>query len=200
MKTIICISRQFASGGLEIGEVLAERLGIPLYDNEIIDKCVERTGINKELVHSHDEKASASLLYSIAMGYLGNHYIEAPGDMVFRAQADVIRDFAEKGACIIVGRCAGEVLRDYPDCKRIFVYADEDFRQDRATTQYGCKAEKVKKILRDKDRERASYYTRYADHPWDSIHSFDLAVNTSCCGIEGAVSVISAFIESCEGR
>ncbi|MCH5265440.1 MAG: cytidylate kinase-like family protein [Lachnospiraceae bacterium] len=198
MKTIICISRQFASGGLEIGKILAERLDIPLYDSEIIDECVVKTGMNKELVHSHDEKASASLLYSIAMGYLGNHYIEAPGDAVFRAQAEAIRGFAEKGACIIVGRCAGEVLRDIPDCKRIFVYADGDFRQNRATTQYGCEQGKVKKILRDKDRERASYYTRYADYPWDSIQSFDLAINTACCGIEGAVSVISAFVECCE--
>lgn len=197
MNTIICISRQFASGGLEVGKILSERLGIPLYDSEIIDECVEKTGINKNLVHSHDEKANASLLYSIAMGYFGNHYIEAPGDTVFQAQADAIRGFAEKGACIIVGRCAGEVLRDNPDCKRIFIYADEDFRKDRATTQYGCEPGKVKKILRDKDRERASYYTRYADHPWDSIHSFDLAVNTASCGIEGAVSVISTFIEHC---
>ena len=196
MNTIICISRQFASGGLEIGKILAEKLNIPLYDSEIIDECVEKAGINKELVHSYDEKANASLLYSIAMGYLGNHHLEAPGDTVFRVQADAIQSFAQKGACIIVGRCAGEILRDNPNCKRIFIYADADFRQKRATTEYGCEQGKVKKILRDKDRERAAYYTRYADYPWDSIQSFDLAINTASCGIEGAVSVISAFIES----
>lgn len=198
MKTIICINRQFGSGGHEIGERLAKKYDIPFYDSAIINECVKKTGIKEELIHSHDEKARASLLYSIAMGYFGNHYLEAPGDMVFKAQSDVIRSFAEKGSCIIIGRCAGEILRDDTNARRIFIYADTDFRQKRIVSEYGYKPENAKRILQQKDRERASYYTRYADYQWGSIESFDLAVSTSCCGIDGAVNTISAYIQQCE--
>ena len=107
MNTVICISRQFASGGHEIGNILSMRFNIPLHDSEIIAECVKKHGINKELIHSHDEKASESLLHSIAMGYFGNHFIETPGDTVFQAQADVIRDFAQKGPASSLGAVAG---------------------------------------------------------------------------------------------
>lgn len=159
---------------------------------------MKRTGIKEELIHSHDEKARASLLYSIAMGALGNHYVEAPGDQVFRAQAEVIRGFAQEGPCVIMGRCAGEILRDLPNCRRIFIYASDEFRRKRAIARYGCAPEETRKILRQKDRERAAYHIRYADGQWDSIDCFDLAVSTSRCGIDGAASTISAYIEQCE--
>ena len=200
MNTVICISRQFASGGHEIGNILSMKFNIPLHDSEIIAECVKKHGINKELIHSHDEKASESLLHSIAMGYFGNHFIEAPGDTVFQAQADVIRDFAQKGPCIIIGRCGGEILRDFPNCRRVFIYADTDFRQKRAIERYGCDPKEVRNILRQKDRERTAYYTRYADNQWGTINSFDLAISTSSCGIDGAVNVISAYVEQCENR
>lgn len=198
MNTVICISRQFASGGHEIGGILSKKYGIPLYDGEIIKECVKKTGINEELVRSNDENAKNSLLYSIAMGYFGNHHLEVPGDRVFQAQAEIIRSFAKKGPCIIIGRCAGEILRDLPNARRIFIYADMDFRQKRSMSEYGYDPEKAKRILQQKDRERAMYHARYADDRWDSIDSFDLAVSTSRCGIDGTVNVISAYIGQCE--
>lgn len=200
MKTIICINRQFGSGGHEVGEILSKKFGIPFYDSAIITECVKKTGIKEELIQSNDEKARASLLYSIAMGYFGNHYIEAPGDTVFKAQADVIQGFAQNGPCVIIGRCAGEILRDDPNARRIFIYADTDFRKKRIVSQYGYEPKKAGQILQQKDRERAAYHTRYADDRWDSINSFDLAISTSQCGIDGAVNTISAYIEQCENN
>ena len=202
MNTVICISRQFASGGHKVGEILSKKFNIPLYNSTIITECVKKSDINEALIESHDESAKHSLLYSIAMGYFGNHYIEAPGDTVFNAQADVIRGFAEKGACIIIGLCAGEILADYPpdnlNVRSIFIYADMDFRQKRAMGRFECDAEKAKRILKQKDRERAAYHARYTDDKWGTISNYDLAVSTSSCGINGAVEVISTFIEQCE--
>lgn len=134
------------------------------------------------------------------MGYSGNHFTEAPGDTVFQAQADVIRDFAHKVPCIIIGRCGGEILRELSNCRRIFIYANTDFQQKRAIERYGCSPKAVRNILRQKDRERTAYYIRYADNQWGIINSFDLAVSASCCGIDGAVNVISAYIEQCKDR
>lgn len=198
MNTVICISRQFASGGHEVGELLSKKFNIPFYDSKIITECVKKSGINETLIESHDENARQSLLYSIAMGYFGNHHLEAPGDAVFKAQSDVIRGFAEKGTCVIIGRCAGEILADVPGVQSIFIYANADFRQKRVMERLEFNAEKAKKYLKQKDRERAAYHARYFDDQWGMIGNYDLAVSTSSCGINGAVEVISAFIEQCE--
>lgn len=205
MNQVICISRQVASGGHEIGQRLAEELQIPMYDSEIIAECVKKTGLVKTLIQNHDERARDSLLYSIVMGcyphqHVGSAYMEAPGDRVFQAQTEVIRDFAEKGPCVMIGRCAGEILHDNPKCCRVFIYAGMDFRRERAVERYGYDPRKAEHLLRQKDRERASYYMHYANCQWGSRESFDLAVDSSKCGVDGAVKTIIAFAESRSGN
>lgn len=201
MNTILCISRQFASGGHEIGEQLAKMYHIPFYDSEIITASVKKTGLDENLIRSSDETAVHSLIYSMAMGRymnMGSPYIEAPGDKVFRAQADVIQEFAEKGPCVIVGRCSGEILRDNPNCRSIYIYADKDFRAKRAVEQYGCLPKDIDSLLQLKDKERKAYHTRYANTKWGSTDSFDLAIDSSRCGILGAVKTIAAYVENLE--
>lgn len=199
MNTVICISRQFASGGHEIGEQLAKLYGIPFYDSEIITQSVKKTGLDENLIRSSDESATHSLIYSMAMGRymnMGSPYIEAPGDKVFRVQTEVIKEFAEKGPCVIVGRCSGEILREQPNSRRIFIYADLDFRVKRAVEQYGFPLENIQELLQARDKERKAYNTRYTSSKWGATDSFDLAISSSRCGISGAVKTIAAYVES----
>ena len=198
MKKIICISRQFASGGHEVGKRLAKRCGIPFYDSEIITESVKKAGISEEVIRNHDEASSNSLIYSIAMGHymkLGGRYVEGPGDQVFRVQSEVIRDLAAAGSCVIVGRCAGEILLDEPGCYRIFIHADDAFRAKRAVERYGCQGDTVVELLKQRDRERRAYHTRYTNIPWGETSSYDLSINTSRVEIGKAVETILAFIE-----
>lgn len=201
MNTILCISRQFASGGHEIGKRIAELYEVPFYDSEIITESVKKTGLDEDLIRNSDETATNSLIYSIAMSSfmnMGTPFIEAPGDKVFQIQANIIREFAEHGPCVIVGRCAGEILRGNPDCRRIFIYADQELRVRRAVELYGFPANNMEERLRLKDRERSAYHTRYTTSKWGSSDSFDLAMNTSRCGIPGAVKTIEAYVDHLE--
>ena len=199
MSKIICISRQYASGGREIGQKIAQHYKIPFYDSWSITEGVKKAGFSEKLIHSLDEKATDSFLYSIAMGYfsrIGTAYDEAPGDKIFKAQASVIRGFAEKGSCVIVGRCAESILQNVEGCHRIFIYAKKDFREKRAIKEYGEPAQNIGAVLKKKDRERAAYHTRYSDTGWGTLENFDLAVDSSSCGIEGSVNTIIAYLNS----
>lgn len=197
MNKIICISRQYASGGHEIGELLAEKYAVPLYDKQIIAESVKASGLNTELIESHDENLKSGLLYSIAMGQLASlrpPYISPPGDKVYQAQAQVIRRFAENDPCVIIGRSAGEILRDMPDSVRIFIYANDEFRIWRAIHDYGCAEKDCGEILRQMDRQRAAHFNHYNNRRWGMIESFDLAVDSSRIGILGAVQVIDTYL------
>lgn len=201
MNTIVCISRQFASGGHEIGEQIAKIYNVPFYDSKIITESVKKTGLDETFIRNSDETATHSLIYSIAMGRymnMGIPYIEAPGDKVFRVQAEVMQEFVKKGPCVIVGRCAGEVLHDHKNSRRIFIYADKEFRATRAVERYGCSPENIDGLLQLKDRERKAYHTRYTNCKWGALDSFDLAINTSRCGITGAVKTIAEYLNNLE--
>ena len=142
MNKIICISRQYASGGHEIGRQLSQYYGIPIYDKEIIAESMKSSGLSRELIENNDENAANSLIYAMAIGQFSNFItptVAPPGDKVYQAQSKVIRELAENGSCIFIGRCAGEILRDNPNSVRIFIYANDEFRIDRAIRYYGCK-------------------------------------------------------------
>ncbi len=199
MNKIICISRQYASGGHEIGRQLSQYYGIPIYDKEIITESMKASGLSREFIESNDENARNSIVYSIAMGTLSNlatPYIAPPADKVFQAQSDVIRKLAESGSCVIIGRCAGEILRNCSNVVRIFVYADKGFRLNRAIQYYGCNKNTVIDVLHKKDIQRATHFNRYNHCRWGTIDSFDLAIDSSKCDISGAVHTIKAYLDS----
>ena len=129
-KTIITIARQYGSGGREIGEKVAKRLGIPFYNKDLITLAAKQSGMSPEIFEKADEKATNSLLYSLMMGnYTFGSQITPMdnlpiNDKLFLAQSQIIREAAEKGPCVIVGRCADYVLRENKNCLHVFIYAD----------------------------------------------------------------------------
>ena len=169
MNTIITISRQFGSGGREIGKQLSERYNIPYYDKELIALAAKQSGYSEEVFAKADERATNSLLYSLLMGsYNMGGRIAAYNDMpindkLFLIQADIIKEAAQKGPCVIVGRCGDYVLRDFENVSHVFIYADKACRIEHSVKLHGMEPENAPDILTKKDKQRADYYKRRSD-------------------------------------
>ena len=157
---IITISRQFGSGGRTIGKETAAKLGIPCYDQELIERIAVESGFSEEFVSQRGEDAShANWLASALSGRDFNG--RSTQDDLWIAQRKVILNLAEQGPCVIVGRCADYILKDKADCLTAFIHADLEKRAERIVRQYGERAETPEKRLRDKDKRRAAYYQFY---------------------------------------
>ncbi len=199
-KIVITIGRQFGSGGRYVGRLLAEKLGIPFYDKELLSEAAKDSGICEEIFEEHDEKPTRSLLFSLVTGMqqhmnTGAYYMDMPlNHKIFLAQFDAIRRIAGEGSCVIVGRCADYVLRDDPDAIAVFVKADMPSKIDRAVKYYGIDADKAEERIRKADKQRASYYNYYATATWGDVNNYDLVVDTGALGVEGAVKLIEHFI------
>ena len=210
-NTIITIGRQYGSGGKAIGEQLSKELGIPFYDKELIALAAEKKkghhGHEKtDLLKEVDERASNSLLYSLSTGMVNLHTGTGPtlynlpmNDRLFIVQADLIKQFAKEGPCVIVGRCADYILRENPDLVRVFIHAELEKRIQRATTEYGISPEKAEDTVHKIDKKRASYYNYYSSRKWGHLENYDLCINSGLIGIDGAVKLIRQFVELKEG-
>ena len=201
-KIIITIARQYGSGGREIGEKVAARLGIPLYDKEIIKEATSRGNIDEVAAKTADEASASSLLYTLAMGsnILGTTmsfgYKMPLNDKLFILQSDIIKEYAKAGSCIVIGRCGDYVLRDEKKLLRIFVYGDLDHRRERVMQRHPeVKQNQVVDIISKTDKRRASYYNFYTGNKWGKYDNYDLALNSSTLGIDGTVDVIVAYVE-----
>lgn len=199
-RIIITISRQFGSGGRNIGRKLAKALDIPFYDQELIDEGARESGINPEMVKDLEETPTNSLLYSIATSsFLGGHFsptVELPiTDRLFLAQSDVIRKFAEKGSCVIVGRAANYILREDPDVLNIFIHRDQDERINQVSKLYDLTYKKAADMVRKIDKQRGSYYSYYTDRNWGLAENYDLCLNSGLLGEDNCVALIRDFIE-----
>ena len=198
---VITIGRQFGSGGRYVGRLLAEKLGVPFYDKELLSEAAKTSGICEEILEEHDEKPTRSLLFSLVTGVQshmssGAFYMDMPlNHKIFLAQFDAIRRIAEEGPCVIVGRCADYVLRENPDAVSVFVKADMASKVDRAVKYYGIEADKAEDSIRKADKQRASYYNYYATATWGDVDNYDLVVDTGVLGVEGAVELIAKFLE-----
>ena len=206
MNTIITISRQFGSGGREIGKQLSERYNIPYYDKELIALAAKQSGYSEEVFAKADERATNSLLYSLLMGsYNMGGRIAAYNDMpindkLFLIQADIIKEAAQKGPCVIVGRCGDYVLRDFENVFHVFIYADKASRIEHSVKLHGMEPEKAPDILTKKDKQRANYYNFYSNKKWADMNNYDLVVNSSLFGIDGSIDVIKAALEIAEKK
>lgn len=199
-NTIITIGRQFGSGGHEIGELLAKKLGIPFYDRNLVKMAAEELHITEEQAELEDEKKLMSIVsnYNLAMGgyndFMANAEFYAPvGRDLYAVQSAIIKKLAQKGSCVIVGRCADYVLKDYPGCINVFICASKEDRKNRVMDKYHLlerkAAEKMKKI----DRERKYYYETYSGKEWGSIQSHQILMNSSLLGKEKIVEYLAAL-------
>ena len=196
---IITIGRQSGSGGKEIGQKVAEKLGVKCYDKELLALAAKESGLCEELFQSHDEKPTKSFLYSLVMdsysfGYTSSGYMDMPiNHKIFLAQFEAIKALADREPCVIVGRCADYALEDYPNRVSIFVTGDDKAKIKRLAERNNVTEAKAKEIMMKTDKERSSYYNYYSSKKWGDVRSYNLCVNSSVLGIEGTVDLIIYF-------
>lgn len=198
---IITIGRQYGSGGLEIGQKLAEELGVNLYDREMLKRAAKESGLCEELFEAHDEKSTNSFLYSLVMdtyslGYSATGYVDMPiNHKVFLAQFDTIKKIADEGPCVMVGRCADYALEDYKNVINVFIYANMEQRIRRIAQKYDLTDAKAKDVIQKADKKRASYYNYYTNKEWGDAKGYDLCLNSGKLGIYGTVKAIMEYIK-----
>lgn len=200
MNTIITIGRQFGSAGREIGQKIAADFGIKCYDKELLDRAAKDSGMCQEIFENHDEKPTNSFLYSLvmdtySMGYSPAAYAEMPlNHKIFLAQFNAIKDIADEGPCVLVGRCADYALAEYKNRVSVFIYGNMDSRIRRIASKYDLTDAKARDLIQKTDKKRSSYYNYYTSKKWGEASSYDLCVNSSICGIEGTVKLIEEFV------
>lgn len=193
---VITIGRQCGSGGRRIGETIAERLGVKCYDKELLTLAAKNSGLCEELFETHDEKPTSSFLYSLvmdtySMGYSNSAYLDMPlNHKIFLAQFDTIKKLAEEESCVMVGRCADYALAEYPNVVNVFITGNDEDRIAYLTERYQVDPTKAKDIMVKTDKKRASYYNYYSSKKWGDSRSYDLCINSSAVGIDGAVDII----------
>lgn len=198
---IIVLNREYGSGGKEIGEKLGKRLGIRVYDDDIAELAAQYSGIRRDYFEKVDEKPTDSFLYMLAMNTLSMNSSINPfdntlsSDKLFNKQAEVIKDIAQKDDCIIIGRCAGYILRDEPRCVKIYLSADKAFRAKRIMASDHVDEKEAMKKIHAMDKKRDSYFGYYAGQDWKACHTYDLSICTSSLGIDKAVDLICQYID-----
>lgn len=197
-KKIITISREFGSGGRTIGHLVAEKLGIPFYDKELVDHIALESGFAPHYVEEHGEHAPSGSFFSYAFAHQGVPGIMnglSTADFLWNVQCSVILQLAEKGPCVIVGRNADYILKDRTDCLHVFVHADKDFRADRIVRLYGESEKSPETRLQEKDKRRRVNYHHYTGRTWGAANNYDLCLNSSALGVENCADIILSVIE-----
>ncbi len=191
-KRIITISRQFGSGGRTIGKTLAEKLSIPCYDSELIEKLAEKSGFAKEYVAEYGEYTAHGnwLFNAFSAGSSANY--ESNQDYLWNIQRKIILDIGEREDCVIVGRCADYILSDTADCLKVFIHSDTEKRAERIVQVYGESSETPEKRLKDKDKRRSAYYRFYTDLKWGDMKNYHISLNSGVLGIEKCVDIIAS--------
>lgn len=204
MSTVITIGRQFGSGGRDVGEAVAKHFGIPFYDKELVEMAAQKSNISHEALKEVDEHATNSFLYSLASGNYSLRGINAPiyyempiNDKLFIAQAEVIKEVAKQGSCVIVGRCADYVLEnENVDMLNVFIYAPVDYRAQRVMEAQDLKQSKARDKVLKTDKQRRTYYDYYTSRDWGVMTNYDLCINTEKLGISGAADMIIGCVQN----
>ena len=203
--TIICIGRQYGSGGREIGEKLAKHLNITCYDKLLIKQAAKEAGLSEETVEADDEQpiglatmvSGNTFADSITLGE--TFYSEK--EHVFDAERNVILEIAAKGPCVIIGRCAPAILREKGyDVLSVFAYAEKDDRANRIAQRNGIGTREAMHKAERVDRLRKRYFDFYAGTPWGEPESYDLMISSSYYGIDGAAAVLAAAFAAKEAE
>ncbi|MBE6606004.1 MAG: cytidylate kinase-like family protein [Ruminococcaceae bacterium] len=201
-NTVITIGRQYGSGGREIGKKISEILKIGYYDDELISLAAKNSGMSTDALSGVDEKATNSLLYTLAMGgslFGGNAALayEMPiNDKLYIAQSDIIKDLANREECVIIGRCADYVLKEIPGVINVFIYADIETRAARVAARRNITEAKAKDIIIKTDKQRANYYNYYTSRKWGRIENYDLCIDSGKTGPQKAAEIIAEYVKA----
>lgn len=194
---IITIGREYGTGGREIGKKLALRLGVTFYDRELITRAAKKSGFDEEMFEQLDRRATNSFLYSLTMfGTVGANGMSLT-DQLYLAQSNVIKELADMGPCVIVGRCADHVLREYPNRYDFFITGTMEDREKRLRTvgDYEITGKSIQASLEKMDKQRATYYNYYTGRIWGKSNHYDLCVNAGRLGVDGSVDLLMSYIE-----
>ena len=193
-KTIITISREFGSGGHFIGEEVAKRMNIPYYDKDIIFQIAEKTGYSESFIQEQSEYAPSKNLFAYA--FVGRDRTGSSlSDQVYAAQTQVIRDLAQKGSCVIIGRCANMILKDYSNVLRVFVYGDWDFRIREASKKLSGTTKDIEKFMQKDDKRKEDFCKRFMGVDWADMTKYNLCLDNGTLGYEKCVEEIESALE-----
>ncbi|MBQ1838125.1 MAG: cytidylate kinase family protein [Ruminococcus sp.] len=198
---IITITRQYGSGGHDIGKLLSEKLGIRFYDKELISLAAKESGMSPEVFAKADEKATSSLLYTLSTGlYTYGNGFSAMGDLpmndqLYILQHKIIKEKAEKENFVVVGRCADYILKEYDNVVRLFIYADLEVRAKRAVARHDIETSRARQAVAKADKNRANYYSFYSGQKWGAPENYDLCINSTKLSVEQAADMIMDYLK-----
>ena len=198
---IITIARQYGSGGRTVGEMLAKKLGIGYYDKDIIRMASEDSGIHETLFGRVDEYSSAKKPLFGKNGIYSGELISPQSkdftsdENLFNYQAKIIRELAGKESCVIVGRCADFVLKDYPNVMSVFIHADKDFCMERSLERNSMTRPEMERFIEKTDKYRGDFYRYYTGHQWEDARNYDLCLNSGKLGFEKCVEAIKGYMK-----
>ena len=192
-KKIITISREFGSGGRTIGHQVAEALGIPFYDKELVEQVALESGFAPKFVEEHGEHSPTGSIFSYAFAHQGVHGVMnglSTADFLWNIQCSVILQLAEQGPCVIVGRNADYILKDRPDVLHAFIHANKEYRAERIVRLYGESEKSPMARLNEKDKRRKVNYQHYTGRNWGQAHNYDICLDSSKVGIETCTEIL----------
>ena len=192
-KKIITISREFGSGGRTMGRKIAEKLGIPFYDKELVDQIAVESGFAPKFVEEHGEHSPSGSLFSYAFAPQGVPGIMnglSTADFLWNIQCNVILQLADKGPCVIVGRNADYILKDRPDALHVYVFADVPYRAERIVRLYGESEKSPEQRLAEKDKRRRVNYQHYTGRTWGMAQNYDLCLDTGVLGEDYCAEIV----------
>lgn len=184
---IITISREFGSGGRTIGKKAADQLGIPCYDADLIHKIAQESGFTEGYIREAGEYAPSGFLSS---AFADRFFGPTNEDYLWNIQYQIITELAEKGPCVIVGRCADYILQDKADCFKVFIHADMKYRAERIVKEYGDCEESPEQRLKDKDKRRAAYHRFYTNMKWGHAQNYHICLDSGVLGIDKCADTI----------
>ena len=198
-KKIITISREFGSGGRTMGRKIAEKLGIPFYDKELVDQIAVESGFAPKFVEEHGEHSPSGSFFSYAFAPQGVPGIMnglSTADFLWNIQCNVILQLADQGPCVIVGRNADYILKDRPDALHVYVFADVPYRAERIVRLYGESEKSPEQRLAEKDKRRRVNYQHYTGRTWGQAQNYDICLDTGVLGVDQCVDILVNIVEN----
>mgnify|MGYP002535928412 CR=1 FL=1 len=193
---VIAISREYGSGGREIGERLAEELGIAYYDKLLLKRIAEESGLDGDVVADFDEKPLRPLLLNPNAFFCATDLEHPVASRIYRTEVDILRSIADESSCVIVGRCADYVLAGHPDLVSLFVSAPMEARVARVLRRNTLSESEARSRIARVDKNRASYYRYFTDENWGMARNYDLCINSGDLDATRAVSIVRCFLDA----